>query len=477
MKKIALILSLAVLTLTTQTMNIANAQDDKEAPKPLHAPPALPGVEQEMLNADYWISLQNDPDEIVMTADEIEEFNARVRTEPVVFKDRFGKKDPLIQNYLSKLGIGLYMHPVQPLDLPDTLPGDSLRVWLKDNIDYLQSRDFYDSRNATYNESMKQDIVDAIDRESVPNVIRRRWGLIVRRADVRLFPTSAAGFSETKWEMDMFQTTGVYIITPCAILHESRDGDFYYVQTDIARGWIAADRIALDDKKTIRKLTESEFLLAAGDKIPVYGDKNFENFVMYYYMSATLPLWKKTRDAWVVKLPYRKIDGSLGVTDGYIRPDADVHVGFLPFTKRNALEQSFKLLHNPYGWADQFNKRDCSGNQRVVLRSFGIVTGRWPNFVLLASRHRTYIDPSLDIEDKIAEIAKIEPAITWCGTGGHLVYYLGKARNGKVYFMHEGGWGYDEGDQHYFVNRVALNEAHHKWYDANSPRVFTTFRK
>ena len=110
-------------------------------------------------------------------------------------------------------------------------------------------------------------------------------------------------------------------------------------------------------------------------------------------------------------------------------------------------------------------------------KCFGIVTGRWPTFVLLASNKRTYIDPELSTEEKIDVVSKIEGTVTWTGTGGHLVFYLGKARNGKIYFMHNGGWGYDEGDQHYFVNRVALNEVHHKWYDINSPRVFTTFRK
>jgi len=431
-----------------------------------------------MLDPEYWISLYEDADEIVMTQEEIEEFNERIRTKEVVFKDRFGKPDPLLRNYANKLSIGLFMHPVLPLELPDTMPGDSLRVWLKSNIDYLYSRDFYDTRNATYTDGMKQEIVDRMNLGGVPDVIERRWGLIVKRADMRLFPTSAPGFSDTKWELDFFQTTGIYIINPVAILHESADKDFYYVQTPIARGWIASDRIALADKKKIRKLVEDKkFLLCTGDRVPVYADPSFTRFVQYYYMSATLPLKKKTGKAYVVKLPYRKIDGSLGTTNGYVKPDADVHVGYLPFTKRNVITQLFKLLHTPYGWADQFNKRDCSGTQRVVIRCFGIITGRWPNFILLASDHRTYIDPDLSTEEKIKVVSNIEGGITWTGSGGHLVFYLGKARNGKLYFMHQGGWGYDEGDQHYFVNRVDINEAHFKWYDINQPKVFTTFRK
>ena len=476
MKKTGLLTVFVVSAFLIAASSLSFSEEKK--PNPLHAPHALPGVEPEMLSPDYWIALHPDADDVIMTPEEIDRFNHRVRTKKMFFKDRFGKPDPFLKSYLSKLKIGLYMNPLQPLDLPDTIPGDSLRVWLQSDIDYLKSRDFYDSRNATYNEDMKQEIIDKVTIENVPDVIKRRFGIIVKRADMRLFPTSAAGFSETKWEMDMFQTTGVYIINPVAILFESRDGDFYYVQTPIARGWMSVDNIALADKKTIRKLTEDDkFLLAACDKVPVYADKTFENFVQYYYFSSRLPLKKKTGNGYVVKLPYRKVDGSLGITNGYVKPDADVNIGYFSFTKRNILNQIFKLLHTRYGWADQFNKRDCSGTHRVVLRCFGIVTGRWPNFVLLASDNRTYIDPELSIEEKIDVVSKIEGAVTWTGSGGHLVFYLGKARNGKLYFMHNGGWGYDEGDQHYFVNRVALNEAHHKWYDINSPRVFTTFRK
>ena len=446
--------------------------------KPLHAPKALPGVEPEMLSPDYWIALQDNPDEVVMTPGEIEKFNEKVRNKKVVFENRFGKPDPLISNYDEKLSIGLFMNPVLPLDLPDTLPGDSLRVWLKSDIKYLYSRDFYDSRNAPYNEDMKQELVDNIHIDGVPDVIKRRFGIIVKRADVRLYPTSAAGFSEIQWEMDYFQTTSVYIINPVAILYESVNGDFFYVQTPIARGWIAAENIAFAEKEEIRTLIEDKnFLMATGDKIPIYGNPSFKDFHQYFYFSATLPLTSHDSNRYVVKLPYRRINGTLAVTEGYIKPDADVHIGYLPFTKRNVLIQIFKLLDTPYGWADEFNKRDCSGTQRVLLRCFGITTGRWPNFILLASDHRTYIDPGLSTEEKIAEVSKIEPVITLCGNGGHIVLYLGKGRNGKLYFMHQGGWGYDEGDQHYFVNRVAINEAHHQWYDINSPRVYTTFRK
>ena len=81
----------------------------------------------------------------------------------------------------------------------------------------------------------------------------------------------------------------------------------------------------------------------------------------------------------------------------------------------------------------------------------------------------------LDSEEKMEEAAKLEPVITMAGSSGHIVLYLGKAHNGKLYFMHQCGWGYDEDNgQHFIVNRVTVNSAEHKWYDINEPKVFTT---
>ena len=454
------------------------AQEDQ--PKPVHAPRALPGVEPEMLTPDYWIAVQDDPDEVVMTPEEIAAFNADVRARRVTFQDRFGKPDPMIRNFSAKIRIGLFMNPILPLELPATISGDSLRAWMADAAEIIAERDYYDNRNAIYSDVMKQAVLDRMDRASVRDTIRRRRGLIVERADVRLFPTAAPGFSETKWEMDYFQTTAVHTLEPVAILHESVDGEYYYVQTPIARGWIAARCIAVADREAVRRYVDDPgFIMATGDRVPIYGNPGHTNFIRHLFFSARLPLKARTADGYVIRMPYRAFDGSLAETDAYIRADADVHEGRLPFTKRNVLVQIFKLLDQPYGWADQQNKRDCSGTQRVLLKCFGIVTGRWPNFLLLAPppERITSIDPDLTTGEKIAQVRKIEPVITLAGTGGHIVLLLGEAANGKLYYMQQAGWGYDEENgRHCFVNRVTLNEATHDWYHIDRVSTYTTFR-
>ena len=289
--------------------------------KPKHAPNTLPGVEPEMLTPEYWTALHDNPDEVIMTPAEIERLNEKVRNKRVVFEDYYGKPDPLEKWFVTWMNKGLVMNPLLPLDLPGTIPGDSIRVRLKTNIKH--------------------------------------------------------------------DSTG-----------------------------------------------------------------------------------------YVVKMPFRRPDGSLGIANGYIKPDADVHPGYFPYTRRNVLTQIFKLLNQPYGFEDQDDKRDCCGTMLVLLKCFGITTGRVPQFILNAADHKLYMNPSLSTEEKMEELAKLEPVITMAGNSGHIVLYLGEAKNGMQYFMHQAGWGYkDENGDHLIVNRTTINAVTHKWYSINSPNVFTTFMK
>ena len=446
--------------------------------KPLHAPNVLPGVEPEMLSPDYWAALNSDADDVIMTPEEIEEFNEKNRNRKVEFRDYFGKPDPLERGFELTVTKGPVMNLLKPLELPDRLPGKSLGDRLKKNIEWLYSRDFYDGRNAIYSEDMKDEIVEGMNLEAIPEEITRRFGIVVKRADVRHYPTAVPGYSETKWELDMFQATALYTGNPVAVIHRSADGAFLYIESPISRGWVEADKIAFAKKEEIKKITkDTDFLIATADKVPLFGDPGFTDFCQYFYCPATLPLVAKNKTLYVVKLPFRQPDGKMDVTEAYVKPDADVHIGFLPYTKRNMLIQVFKFLNLPYGWADQQNKRDCAGTQNVLLRCFGIKTGRHPSFILSSSDHRCNVNPALSTEGKKAEIAKLDPVITLAGNSGHIVLYLGKARNGQQYFMHQAGWGYDEDDQHYIVNRLSINSFDHNWYNVNRPNVFTTFKK
>jgi hypothetical protein len=132
------------------------------------------------------VALQNDANAVIMSPADIEQFNVNVRKKQVVFSDYYGKEDPLRENYFTSSANGLVMNLLQPLELPDSVPGDSVKVRLVKNAELLTnpvplygSTDFYDDRNSIYDARMKDDIIRKMNMDGIPSVIKRRFGIIV----------------------------------------------------------------------------------------------------------------------------------------------------------------------------------------------------------------------------------------------------------------------------------------------------------
>ena len=95
---------------------------------PKHAPNLLPGVEEQMLTADYWIALQDDADVEIMSWEEIGKFNGIVRTKSMDLHEAYGRPDPNEKPLTQLMGYNLRMNPIDPLELSSTITGDSLRT-------------------------------------------------------------------------------------------------------------------------------------------------------------------------------------------------------------------------------------------------------------------------------------------------------------------------------------------------------------
>ncbi len=456
---VSLLLLLALLT----GVFVAAQEQEK---KPRHAPNALPGVEQRMLSADYWIGLHDDADEVIMTPAEIEDYNEMIRTMP-------GGGNSLE---------GPEWNPINVLSLPARADAAQVRRRLASNRDKLidpdplyGKSDFYDGRLATWSDDMKRTLEEKMNLDGLPPVIERQFGVTVRRTDVRLYPTHVPGYSDNSIMLDRFQTTDLCGCQPVAVLHRSKDGDFLFVESPWAFGWVDANDIALAGRGEVREIAGAgDFIMGAADRVPVYGDAGHENFARWLYFSGRMPLVSSGATGYTVRMPVRTPGGSLGVVNGYITSDADVHRGYFAYTKANVLRRFFKLLNTPYGWHGQDEKRDCVGTLRVLFQCFGIETGR---SVRDASENIITVDKSLSREEKLAKAKQIEGIITVASNPGHATLFLGQAHNGMVYFMHQAGWGYkDEDGAHLYVNRVSLNPGDHRWFSIEAPTKYAVIR-
>jgi len=422
-----------------------------------NAPKVVPNTTQEMQSASFWIERLDDPDKVIMTPVQVEKINKRNRSLPPTIKDINGDDYSIARIIKSKLGIGLQFNVEQPLTMK-SFPGDSLRALMGYHKKLLTGRTKYDLRQMKYDEDEINRLLGMMNESAIPSTVTPKYGILVKHTLNRAVPTMKPGFGSPRSWLDGFQSTAIDLGSPVAVLHASTDGDWLYVRSEISFGWVLAENVAIGSAKKIGKYLDTDKVLVSLDyNVPVYGDKKFETFTNYMMIGSYVKLKKATSSGYNVLMPIRKANGSFGTASAWVKPDAKVSNGFQPLTQANAISTMFNLLYRPYGWADSNTEFDCCGTIRVVLRTFGIKTGRWTSFELHATDNVIAFPRKTPKEKKYAILKSCEPGICIVGGAGHINMYLGEV-DGSHYVIHQGGYSYKVDDMTYHFRRVNVND-------------------
>ncbi len=424
------------------------------------APRVIPPATEEMQHPEYWISRCKNPDAVFLTPAQIVELNRKNQTRPYECKDVNGNPFSFLPTIIAKdNALGLQFHLEDPLTLR-SFPGDSLRARLNNHNKSFNFANLYDRRQVKWDPDQVKEVMTRVNAAAVQNVITPRYGILVGHTLNRAFPTNEAVYwGPTGW-LDSIQSTALDMCMPVAVLHASPDGDWFYVRSELAFGWIPASHVALGSPKAIGDYGSSkDFLVAIAHKVPIFSDRGFKNHLSDFYLGARIKLVKKTAAGYQVIVPFRQADGSLKFVNAWVRPEAKVNVGYQAYTQRNILNTIFGLLYRPYGWADEHYERDCCGTQRAVLRTFGILTGRWTTMELHSSDHVYAFDKKTTPKEvKYKVLDTCEPAVTLMGDPGHIIMYLGKV-DGNYFVIHQSGYNYpDKDDINRIVSRVNVND-------------------
>ena len=403
----------AILLLLVSLTSSARAEDLPPMPQ---GPLILTTVKQEMLSPDYWISRIPDADVLLKTPEQMAEFNDDIHA--------------MIRDCVDMFKIG------------STKSGQSVRDQIELEYKAIRGRGLYDSRNLVWPKTyFDENIKPVIQTAKVPAKIQIRWGVATRATSVRALPTTVKMFEKKDDpEFDMLQFTLIKLWTPVGILHESSDGKWVYLQAPYTRGWVRKKDIAMfanrsDIKKFVKPANPKSFLMVTGDHIPVFSDPAVQSVSQMVSMGTILPIKSKETNNYVVWLPHRKEDGGVRLGKGYVRVTSDVSVGFLPYTKRNVIEQAFKLLGARYGWGGTYGGRDCSGFTHDVLLTFGIDMPRGSKQQGFVGTQINHFKPFEDAEGKVAAIRSAMPGLTLLRMPSHQMLYLGEV-NGEFYAIH-----------------------------------------
>lgn len=400
-------------------------------------------VTMDMQTADYWIDRINAPDRVLAKQKEIQNYNSEIKKQ------------------MSQDSNSIYFD-VDAYD--ESIAGYRLQELMEENT--FPVKPYYDSRGERVTTEQWQTYFENSNYDGIADYNIICYGIVCRRADVRVFPTEERIFDNAdNQNSDVLQSTALAVNEPVLVMHTSADGEWYFIVAAEYAGWVRCDTVGLTaDRKEWQEIRENEhFLVVTGDRIQtkkIPGDELSGDYE--FTMGTKLPLaenaaWKNLKaksgdessiyDSYVVKVPMRNEDGSLSYSFLAIPLNKDVSIGYMEYTRANVLRQAFKMLGNPYGWGGADGERDCSSLIRDVYLCFGFQLPR--NSGDIAKLSENVDVKGLSEKEITQKLMGTEPG-SILQMPGHVMLYLGCADRNHFVLSARGGK----------FQRVMINDLH-----------------
>jgi len=431
--------------------------------KAMQTPVCAPKVEGFMLKPEYWIEKIEDAGKLILNEVEIIEFN----------KKSFRK--------MKYKGFEEWLYDLETY--PETITREELLHTMKtySSEDVFPNKSCYDIHTRKISKTVRKEVLHQANFEAIPEKIRVEWGMLVKREDVRAFPTNTLFAEEPKYiDFDLFQLSNLPVGSPVAILHQSKNGNWCYIQSMIYKGWVKRENIALaKNKKEVfdyansdkflmvtesRIETEpnpfikeiSNILFQMGDKIPLIEFDEIPESIPMNNLHAQSP-----QGCYVIKIPVKDKEGHLEFRCALIARSNDICEGYLLYTRGNIIRQAFKLLGERYGWNGMFIRRDCSQFIMNVYKTMNIIIPSYTRMQEEGAAGKS-IEFSGSIKKRESILNKLQPGDP-IHLKGHVVIYLGKVGENH-YIIHSGsGYGIKSKDgriKPVTVHGIFISEVH-----------------
>jgi len=423
---------------------LACAKDPIALPVPEHG---VIGVEAAQLTPEFWIARLPQPDQVVL--------------DPATIGAR---NDKLLQ-------VDGSMHDLRTL--PAALSREQVSTWIK-AMSERPTRSLFDADGKPLTPERIDALLANVALSEIPESQATRYGLVVRRADLRTFPSALRAYSRPDdRDIDRFQESAMFPGTPVVIAHHSGDGNWWFVVSPRYAAWVdkrliaeggAAQVFGYVDKMPYRVVTGatattvhtpeqtalSELRLDMGTRVPLLAD----------WPSAKPVNGEHPYASHVIELPLRGDDGTLTLAPALLQKNTDTQGDYLPLTRANILRQAFKFLGERYGWGHSYDARDCSGFVSDVYSSMGLRMPRntRDQSVSAGLEHRSFGDAD-DRESRLAAARALQVG-DLVYIPGHVMMAIG-AINGVPYVIHDTtGLSYrgrDGSKTHVDLNEVSVS--------------------
>lgn len=402
---------------STSPQNLAQAMEGLSPGEPMPALPQGPlmltSTTPEQLSADYWINRLPDPDRVLKTPAQLKLFNQEIH---LMIRERVD---------IFKPGV--------------LATGTQYRNLIKSEYETVSKRKLFDIHDKYFpKDFFATQIEPIVNWQAISDKLSPQWGVVTRPTSVRALPTNVKMLEEKgDIEFDQLQYTLIKIWSPVAILHTSKDGQWYYVQAPYVRGWVKSKHVAIfSSRKALQEKVKSQkFIVITGESVPVCFDTQCREVYQSASMGTLIPLVEKNDSNYVVQIPLRSSNGNVRLKQYYLSGTSDVHIGFPLFTQRNILKQAFKLLGQRYGWGGMYYGRDCSGFVHDIFLSMGVDMPRDSDQQAMVGTQLGHFEPHEQAGQKAAALRIATPGITLLKMPLHLMIYLGEV-DGRFFIIH-----------------------------------------
>lgn len=365
-----------------------------------------------LVSPAYWLKQNQEGDKLVLDDKGIDGFNTKIRS-------------------VSRTVFDLSAYPT-------TVSGDALKTRIM-NYAVLED-DLYLNGNKV-SDNYKNILRSQTNIKAIPATVTVRYAVTTTRAPIRNLPTGQGLFYyAADKEFDVLQETSLDPGEPVAILHQSANGYFYYVQSYNYSGWISRFNVGLTDKRTwLQYAKPKDFLVVTDAKYVLHLGKN----ELLYQQGARINLVKEEPALYTVEVPVRQPNGNLSKTRLQVpKVSKAVHKGYLPYTSNNIVRSAFKYYGMPYGWGGLKDSVDCSALVLNAYRTVGIYLPRNTDEQANTAGIRNLLE-GLDNAQRLSVIRDLQPGACLY-MDGHVVMYIGQI-NGAPYSIHALGSHYVKG--------------------------------
>ena len=385
----------------------------------LPAPALIPGTSVSMNTPGFWTGMIEEPDEIIIPEDAIEEFNALIREETGKIKD--------IAQY------------------PATYQGEWLEKSFTDALESLRNRHSFDVQGKKVHADFFDRIQADINMDAIPDEVDVRFGIVTVYSHQRVLPTGSGMYAGKKnHAFDRVQNSALDIGTPVAILHRTSDKRWFYAESPLCAGWLPVQNVGLCSREQlIHYIAAEPFVVTLKAKTDIFLDEELTRHHAYVRMGTRFVSRPgKSTGTTEILIPLRVPDGSCMFEGGFVS-DSAINHGYLPYTPRNIITQAFALLNTPYGWGGMFGEQDCSRFIQVIFATAGIHFPRNSSQQAKVGRLVAVFDENISACDRMQKILlEVKPGISILQMNGHVMLYLGLV-DGLPYAIHD-MWGYGE---------------------------------